>query len=335
MAEEVPKTGFQKFKGTKATIAIGAVLAIAVGVLMFYLNLFNACCGMGFILIGILMFVVLNIFGVDSTKLLVAVGILFFVIATAFGGLYVSKEFIDSNSNVGSYDSNGFSGVEITYLPSGDLSVSVKYTGDRTIDTSSVICNYGEMSFVCYKTYNNYSGDDYKHSMTLTGDVYTCTFKASDTKIGVFSFEAKSGDDNIVSIDGFYKGSINDNGLFSDYNLFTLQGNAYYTLIVTLMFMLVIFFTKWSKKNLEKNMAKLEAEGRLYPQGYGRCKECNSIVLPGETCCRKCGAVVELPEKYINSLEEIDYFECSDCGAKVPSDANVCPNCGAKFDEEE
>ena len=29
-----------------------------------------------------------------------------------------------------------------------------------------------------------------------------------------------------------------------------------------------------------------------------------------------------------------DYFTCSVCGAEVPSDADECPKCGAKFDED-
>lgn len=28
-----------------------------------------------------------------------------------------------------------------------------------------------------------------------------------------------------------------------------------------------------------------------------------------------------------------EYFECTDCHTRVSSDANVCPKCGAKFDD--
>ena len=33
--------------------------------------------------------------------------------------------------------------------------------------------------------------------------------------------------------------------------------------------------------------------------------------------------------------KKTDFFQCSECGAEVPSDAKVCPKCGAKFDGEE
>ena len=31
--------------------------------------------------------------------------------------------------------------------------------------------------------------------------------------------------------------------------------------------------------------------------------------------------------------EEIVEFECTDCGATVPTDAKSCPKCGASFEE--
>ena len=119
----------------------------------------------------------------------------------------------------------------------------------------------------------------------------------------------------------------------SDIQKFCIIYNGYTCGIIILLFFLMMVLTAWSRKNLEKTRARMEAEGRLYPQGYGRCKECGSIILPGETCCRKCGAYIDVPDELRH--KKVDMVECSECGAEIPEDAKVCPKCGAVFDEEE
>jgi RNA polymerase subunit RPABC4/transcription elongation factor Spt4 len=100
-----------------------------------------------------------------------------------------------------------------------------------------------------------------------------------------------------------------------------------------LPFLLLSMLTWWMRKNLERTRAKLEKEGRLYPQGYGRCKKCGSLVLPGEVICRKCGEYIDVPEEL--RVKKVNYFECSECGREVPKDAGVCPYCGEAFEDDD
>ncbi|MDR0791321.1 MAG: zinc ribbon domain-containing protein [Methanomassiliicoccaceae archaeon] len=102
--------------------------------------------------------------------------------------------------------------------------------------------------------------------------------------------------------------------------------------VLILPFLLLSLLTLWMRKNLEKTRERLEKEGRLYPQGYGRCKRCGSMVLPGEISCRKCGEYVDVPEEM--RVKKVNYFECSECGREVPPDAGVCPYCGEAFEED-
>ena len=106
------------------------------------------------------------------------------------------------------------------------------------------------------------------------------------------------------------------------------------SIFVTLIlpFLILALLTWWMRRNLERVRARMEAEGRLYPQGYGRCKRCGSLVLPGEAMCRKCGEYVDVPEEM--RVKKVSYFECSECGREVPQDAGVCPYCGEAFDDE-
>ena len=87
---------------------------------------------------------------------------------------------------------------------------------------------------------------------------------------------------------------------------------------------------------------------------YIECSECGAEVPADARRCPKCGASFdeETEEVHVQVTEEElktevqaraaaetesegEYFECSECGAKVPADANKCPKCGAEFDEDE
>ncbi|MCL2607233.1 MAG: hypothetical protein FWD92_01570 [Methanomassiliicoccaceae archaeon] len=100
--------------------------------------------------------------------------------------------------------------------------------------------------------------------------------------------------------------------------------------VLVLPFILISLIVWWMRRNLERMRERLEKEGRLYPQGYGRCKRCGTMVLPGETCCRRCGEYIDVPEEM--RVKKANYFECSECSREVPEDAGVCPYCGEAFE---
>jgi|GEM_PF-2506776 len=119
----------------------------------------------------------------------------------------------------------------------------------------------------------------------------------------------------------------------SQLTTFCFTGNLYYIGVnIVVFFFLIVLITTWMRSNLEKTRARLEAEGRLYPQGYGRCKECGTIILPGEVVCRKCGAYIDVPDEI--KVKKVEYFECSDCGKEVPLSSDKCPFCGAAFEDD-
>jgi len=114
------------------------------------------------------------------------------------------------------------------------------------------------------------------------------------------------------------------------YTLPRTMGSVLLTFIFP--FLILCVMSWWMRRNLERTRARMEAEGRLYPQGYGRCKRCGSLVLPGEIMCRKCGEYVDVPEEM--RVKKVNYFECSECGREVPQDAGVCPFCGEAFEDD-
>ena len=107
-------------------------------------------------------------------------------------------------------------------------------------------------------------------------------------------------------------------------------GTLYFLGMCMMMYFVILFFSHAIRNSAKKSRRKMEAQGRLYPVGYGRCKQCNAIVLPGEVTCRKCGTYIDVPEEM--KPQKKDFFTCSDCGAEVEGSMNVCPKCGAKFE---
>ena len=326
--QQIPQTEFQKFLKTKPAMILGVILALGIGVLAMYLGVFNQCCGLGYLLVACIALYVPKIFGMTKTQYLIVFGVVFFLVLTFVGAFVFSKPMLQNESNIDTYNNDGFSNVSITANGEGAI-ISVTYTGDVP---EKLNVNFYQVQLVTYQMITKTSHDVSTYELIKDGE--TTTYKANVDKVPSgfvyqISFEKVNGETVTTSPSVYYIDKITDSELTN----FCLLYNAYSCGIIIMLFYLMLVLTAWSRKNLEKTRARMEAEGRLYPQGYGRCKECGSIVLPGETCCRKCGAYIDVPEELRH--KKVDMVECSECGAEIPEDAKVCPKCGATFDEEE
>ena len=326
--QQIPETNFQKFMKTKPAMLIGALISIGIGILMMWLGLFQQCCNLGYLLIACVALYVPKMFGMTKTQYLAVFGVVFFLVLTVMGAMVFSKPMFENESNVDGYSSDGFSNVTITEVGDG-VQISVTYTGEAA-DKLNV--NLYQVKMVTYTMINKTSHDDACRELAKVGETTTYTVTYNDVPKGFIyqlSFETVKGEDTNTSASVYYLGRATD----SDISSFCWMGNGYTCAWMAVIFFIMLILTTVMRKNLEKTRARMEAEGRLYPQGYGRCKECGSIVLPGETCCRKCGAFIEVPDELRH--KKVDMVECSECGAEIPEDAKVCPKCGAVFDEEE
>ena len=325
--QQIPESNLQKFMKTKPAMVIGAVLSIGIGILLMWLGWFQECCNLGYLLIACVALYIPKIFGMTKTQYLAIFGVLFFLVLIAMGALVFSKPMFENGSDVDDYDSDGFSHVTIATVGDG-AQITVTYTGDAA-DKLNV--HLYQVQFVTYTMIHKTNDDVSTQQLNLKEgetNVYTATFSDVSTEyIYQLNFETVNGEDVNTSASVYYIAPD------SDVDKFCWVYNAYTCVWIAAIFYIMLVLTAIMRKNLEKTRARMEAEGRLYPQGYGRCKECGSIVLPGETCCRKCGAFIEVPDELRH--RKVDMVECSECGAEIPEDAKVCPKCGAVFDEEE
>ncbi len=320
MAEvQVSQPNGQDEKMNIPKVILGLVVTIGLSLLVLYYLRYinNTCCGLGFLLLASVGLYIPKMFGLTKTQYLAIFGVLLFVVLAGAGIFLYSKPIFESNSDYASYDSEGFTNVRFEYVD-GNMTVTVDHAEGANV----------RLEFYRVEWNNN---TDYSADMTGTGTTYTCTVNGVPYGyVYQYAFTVTDSEGKKTTSAGAYYLDIKDDDKFNELCLFYSITNC---LTVIAIFYLMLVLTAVMRRNLEKTRARMEAEGRLYPQGYGRCKECGSIVLPGETCCRKCGAYIDVPDELRH--RKVDMVECSECGAEIPEDAKVCPKCGATFDEEE
>ncbi len=318
--QRTPKAGFM---GSPTAQVLGLVTGFAAAFLMLAAGLYRNVCL--FVLVGVVLFVIPKLFGVSNIKIMALLGAVFMVATTFVGALAVTAPILESNDE--SQITGDFSSVAVT--ENGDTyDVSVTYTGEATGTMSLYYTKVGTTSFKVIML-----GQEDSYEMAGAGNVYTYTGLQLDSSVLYEMHFSKSIDDeDSDDSDQFF---VSANVSKTDIRNHAIKWNAYVSGIVTIMFFLILILTTWMRHSLEKTRERMEAEGRLYPQGYGRCKECGMLVLPGETVCRKCGAYIDIPDEIKEKMKhKVEYIECSECGAEVPADARRCPKCGANFDEE-
>jgi len=316
-----PETGLQRFAKSRSAPYLGMILAAVMGLLFIYTGLITAC--FGGILVAVILYIVPKALGADLKKLAI-LGVIFFIVASVFAAYAVSKPMILNQE--GQHTDGDFKNIEVTPFKGSDgtYTFTVTYSGggDMTLE-------YSEVTSVWALGWGH--GNTQTMSGSLSGDEYSFNVPLVSGKIYDFRFVYNDGTSEKASAE--FIGPITMSG--SDVGLFCLEWNAYGLVFqVMAFFVLILLFTTWMRKNLERTRERFEREGRLYPVGYGRCKECQTIVLPGEVVCRKCGAYIDVPEE-MKVIKKVEFFECSDCGKEVPAGADTCPSCGAVFEGTE
>jgi len=341
MDEAVPESGLQRFRNSKVAYPIGVILALALGVALFYMGIYGFACGLGFILIAAAVFIVVKWFNGKGVKKMAIFGVLFLIVMLLSSIFVMSVPTMDSKSDVSAANGNGFSDIAIGYDDSGNItSVSVTYTGEMTEQNTLYFhLDQASIMFTSYRVLDRNESKEMELKVQEGTNTYTWNGTLSLDNHTLYGFFFKNVKTDAADKEKKETVATSNIALViktmeqGDKISLALNSNLVSVITVTLLFAVIVFFSERASKNMEKIRAQMEAEGRLYPKGYGRCKQCGTVVLPGETNCRKCGAFIEVPEEYRKNLSE--YFECSECGAQIPADSAFCPKCGAKFDEED
>ncbi len=311
----------EEFKGLTTKQWIAIIGAFAAGIVLLVTGLYASLC-LGFFLIAILLYMLPHIAGVTSPKIKAVIGVLFCVTILIVGTFAYSDAAADRESHPST-------NIVLTDVEmDGDTLIITSTNSDLTVSTAII----NEIGFGIPSSLDRNSiKSDYK--ITYLDGKYYSTISLESGKYYYIEVAADTSGGEKQSFEywSFHK---NTGVSSSDVTNMNFMGALILTGEIALIFFVMLIFSELMRRSAQKTRAKMEKDGRLYPQGYNRCKECGTMVLPGETVCRKCGAAVEVPEE-VKVLHKKDFFQCSECGTEVPMDAKVCPKCGASFDGEE
>ena len=328
-----PLGGFvSDFKSLTPKQWLGIVAAIALALI---LEIYMGTNCMGFLVVAIVLYMIPHLLKVMSVKVKTVIGVVFIIVALLVGTFAFSGTIAHNESLI---DSDNAQIKDVTYdeaTDTIDFYVNPELEGDdwevMVQHVPVVGISFGNANRAGDTATNTYLqptdmtlGEDGWYHGTVQG---MGLHEGSYYQIGIGIVESPAED---------HSGTITASLVFwydygADVTTICLAGTAYTVAFAMILFFMILVFSALMRSSAEKTRAKMEAEGRLYPQGYGRCKQCGAMVLPGEVNCRKCGAYIDVPDEL--RVKKKDFFQCSECGAEVLSDATECPKCGAKFDE--
>lgn len=326
-------------------ITVGGLVAILISMVIGVALLLPDGLGsslMVWLVIAIILYMVPHVMGVKSPKIKVSYGIVFGIIVMLVGGAAVGPAFVNNNSYSHLEGGNNFHNIDIVADASDDnvLNITVNdfepYTEEgKTFVPVAVYCEVNDITYNSLfltkivsemdKTVLSEDGGKLKGSVTIdSSKLYFMFICMAETTVEdgktVYALVEKTM--STTTLTGFdFNGSM---------ETYTYMGALHIVIYILAIFFLIVLFTFILRRKINSTRQKMEDDGRLYPQGYGRCVFCGAIVLPGEVKCRKCNAYIDRPESM--RRRKNDFFQCSECGAEVPSDAKECPKCGVKFD---
>lgn len=313
-------------------VTVGQLVAI---VISFVIGLVLLCIDGAngliiWVIVAIILYMLPHVFGAKP-KTKAVYPVIFAVLAILLGAFAVGPAYISDCSSEHLSEHDGFT-VDVIHYDSERIDISATYSGESDRDVYLVYC---EVNYVTFKSvFLSQSVDNMtKIPMVKNADgTYGGSMPVDSSKLYYF-FVAHLGDNGKIDTGSISKVDLTGFDFTGKDSKYTVPGSAYALLYVLVIFYLILGFTTFMRNRFASTRQKMEAQGRLYPQGYGRCNFCGAIVLPGEVNCRKCGAYIDRPESM--KPHKHDYFKCSACGAEVAENMTECPKCGAKFDGEE
>ena len=322
---------YDGFMGSKYAKLLGLVLSFVVSFAI--LALLGTKYGI-YVFVGIILYIIPRLFHVKDYKAMAILGVAFLLVSTLVGGLMFTAPAMMGQTTDDMSDDD-FTDISVTDLGDGMYQVKVTYedAGDPEV------C-YGPIRSCCFSNVGSLNThlvrSDLEKAVTGARDgyVYTYSIELSEGTPWYMYFHVHTDDGDVYS----ERGMITENISESQVKSFAVSTNFMTIIIPIIAFFIILVVMFLFNRKMGKVRKEMEDEGRLYPQGMGRCKECGMIILPGETVCRKCGAVIDVPEEYRRKPAEPkteSHFECSECGAVVPADSKVCPKCGATFDDDD
>ena len=258
-----------------------------------------------------------------------AVAVVFIIL---IGGLSVGPSMMDGYKSDADISSKYFKHVSMTYDEgTGDFTVTATIENDT--EYTPVISYSGVSMLVFGGLYANETLSAMEKSDFASGSHTYSGWNTNNLHYIALSLAKDNGDGSYTVEAGTSVGFTDASVFTGDASGLYWAGSAYAAAFFAAIFYFITFCSWFFRRRMSRTRKKMEEQGRLYPQGYGRCEKCGAIVLPGEVECRKCGTYIERPDSM--KPKKVNYIRCTNCGCEVSDKDTVCPKCGATFVDEE
>lgn len=302
---------------------LGLIIGFATSFAFLITGYYQLFTCMAVLIIPAILYLVPHFFKVKDLRVMVMHGVVFTVVALLAGGLYSAPTFIDNNSEFTATEN--FTDAVVTDTANGyDITVMFDSTLSLTPNAELFV-----IEKVGFSTVNGPKDATVLVPTTSTINTISYSFTVDD-QLHLIQFFTTDTDNKRTEQTFLF---LTTHTSESNKNSAIWTGAGYELGLFMLLYFMILFLTYSMRASAKKTQARMVEQGRLYPEGYGRCVECRAIVLPGEVSCRKCGKYIDVPEEMKPNKK--DFFTCSDCNAEVPADADVCPKCGVEFDDIE
>lgn len=324
-----PKKGLTDLKTkNRQILGLGLGFLISLWLLLSGYYLYMSC--MWLIVLPAILYLLPHFLGVKNFKVMLANGFIFTIVALLAGGLYATPAFVEHNDGT---DAGGdFTDITFTFT-GGVYTLSATYDGE--LDPADIVpkARVATVDMIGYSTTYEVQGSDTIVDGVFTfGNDVSYTFNV-DERVHWMHLYMEDSPDEAISGSGTSKFFLTDSASDKTLSDSMWLGTAYLLSLVMILYFMITVFSYAIRSSAQKARDKMIEQGRLYPEGYGRCAECDAIVLPGEISCRKCGAYIDVPDDI--RVKKKDFFSCSECGAEVSEDATECPRCKSVFEDVE
>ncbi|MFP4051054.1 MAG: zinc ribbon domain-containing protein [Thermoplasmata archaeon] len=99
-------------------------------------------------------------------------------------------------------------------------------------------------------------------------------------------------------------------------------------LIVGILVIIIGIATSSQAKKGTVEEEEVEETWKEEEEEEGICPTCGAVIPIDSEVCPECGEELAPPGEEEEEIEEIEVIECPICGAEVESDAEECPECG-------
>ncbi|MCE5296815.1 MAG: zinc ribbon domain-containing protein [Euryarchaeota archaeon] len=286
-----------KLRGSKYGLVVGLSLTAIVSVLLWIFTWYICFSAMA---VAVIMYGIPYYFGIKDRKKLAVFGLALLIVLGLGWGFNMANSINSAESETVDLDG---------YLTGGTVNTT-DMLGDRPYTFQVVVLESSPFKNVTLWLDNSWDSDGaVQYNMTHVGNttdpangmIFNAEVVLDEEGIYAYEYEIWDGEEMQTSGEGY--GPINASS--SEITSQAILSGIYYSFFeIGLLFYMLLFLTWWmdrSKKRMQKTME--DAKKRK------------------EEADRKEGATDEK-------------FVCSECGSEVPANADKCPQCGERFDDD-